>query len=113
MDQDGDVIDILLQPRRDQRAAERFLRRLVRGQSQKPFRIVTDKLKSYSAAKRTILPDVTHDTQQYANNRAELSHQPTRRENGKCADSNLPGRLNDFYQHMVSSRIYFEWDANI
>jgi putative transposase len=78
VDQDGDVIDILLQPRRDQRAAERFLRRLVRGQGKEPFRMVTDKLKSYSAAKRTVLPKVSHDIQQYANNRAEVSHQPTR-----------------------------------
>src|SRR5262249_43006428 len=66
------------QPRRDQRAAERFLRRLVRGQHQEPFRIVTDKLKSYGAAKRIILSEVTHDTRQYANNRAEVSHQHTR-----------------------------------
>jgi transposase-like protein len=71
VDQDGDVIDILLQSRRDQRAAERFLRRLLRGQGKQPFRIITDKLKSYSAASRTTLPGVTHDTQQYANNRAE------------------------------------------
>ena len=78
LDQDGDVIDILLQSRRDQRAAERFLRRLLRGQGKQPFRIITDKLKSYSAASRTILPGVTHDTQPYANNRAETSHQPTR-----------------------------------
>ena len=68
----------LLQSRRDQRAAERFLRRLLRGQGKQPFRIITDKLKSYAAASRTILPGVTHDTQQYANNRAEISHQPTR-----------------------------------
>jgi putative transposase len=78
IDQDGDVIDILLQPRRDQGAAERFLRRLVRGQHREPFRIVTDKLKSYGAAKRTILSKVAHDTRQYANNRAEVSHQHTR-----------------------------------
>jgi len=78
VDQDGDVIDILLQPRRDQPAAERFLRRLVRGQGKEPFRMVTDKLKSYGAAKRTVLPRVTHHTQQFANNRAEVSHQPTR-----------------------------------
>ena len=74
VDQDGDVIDILLQSRRDQRATERFLRRLLRGQGKQPFRIITDKLKSYSAASRTALPGVTHDTQQYANNRAEISH---------------------------------------
>jgi putative transposase len=78
VDQDGDVIDILLQSRRDQRSAERFLRRLLRGQGKEPFRIITDKLKTYAAASRTILPGVTHDTQPYANNRAEISHQPTR-----------------------------------
>ena len=50
VDQDGDVIDILLQSRRDQRSAERLLRRLLRGRSTKPFRIITDKLKSYAAA---------------------------------------------------------------
>jgi putative transposase len=78
VDQDGDVIDILVQPRRDQRAAERFFRRLLRGQGKEPFRIVTDKLRSYSAALRTILGEVAHSTERYANNRAEVSHQPTR-----------------------------------
>ena len=78
MDQDGDVIDILVQPRRDQRAAERFFRRLLRGQGKEPFRIITDKLRSYSAALRAILCDVAHDTKPFANNRAEVSHQPTR-----------------------------------
>lgn len=78
VDQDGDVIDILLQSRRDQRAAERFLDRLLRGQGKQPLRIITDKLKSYGAASRKLLPAVTHDTQPYANHRAERSHQPTR-----------------------------------
>jgi putative transposase len=78
VDQDGDVIDILVQPRRDQRAAERFFRRLLRGQGKEPLRIVTDKLRSYSAAMRTILGKVAHSTERYANNRAEVSHQPTR-----------------------------------
>ena len=78
VDQDGDVIDILVQPRRDQCAAERFFPRLLRGQGKEPFRIITDQLRSYSAAMRTILCDVTHNTQRYANNRAEASHQPTR-----------------------------------
>jgi transposase-like protein len=50
VDQDGDVIDILVQPRRDQRPAERFFRRLLRRQGKEPFRIVTGKLRSYSAA---------------------------------------------------------------
>jgi len=68
VDQDGDVIDILVQSRRDQRAAERFFRRLLRGQGKEPFRIISDKLKSYGAAQRTILPCVSHDTRRYANN---------------------------------------------
>ena len=78
VDQDGDVIDILVQPRRDRRAAERFFRRLLKGQGYEPRRLVTDKLRSYSAAHRAIMPSVVHDTSRYANNRAELSHQPTR-----------------------------------
>ena len=83
VDQDGDVIDILVQPRRDRRAAERFFRKLLKGQGREPRRLVTDKLKSYAAAHRTIMPSVTHDTSQYANNRAEVSHEPTRqRERG-------------------------------
>jgi len=78
VDQDGDVIDILVQPRRDQRAAERFFRRLLRGQGKEPLRIITDKLKSYSAALRSILCGVAHNTELFANNRAEVSHQQTR-----------------------------------
>ena len=78
VDPDGDVIDILVQPHRDQRAAAQFFRRLLRGQGQEPLRIITDKLRSYSAALRTILCEVAHDTERYANNRAEASHQPTR-----------------------------------
>ena len=78
VDQDGDVIDILVQPHRNQHAAERFFRRLLRGQGKEPFRIITDKLRSYSAAMRTILSGVNHNTERYANNRAEVSHQPTR-----------------------------------
>ncbi len=78
VDQDGDVIDILLQLRRDRRAAERFFRKLLKGQGREPRRLVTDKLRSYAAAQRTVMPSVIHDTGRYKNNRAEVSHQPTR-----------------------------------
>jgi len=71
VDQDGDVVDVFLQRRRDGRAAVRFFKRLIRVSGGEPRRIVTDKLRSYGVAP------------QYANNRAELSHQPTRvRERG-------------------------------
>ena len=60
------------------RAARRFFRRLLNSQRQEPVRLVTDKLGSYRVAHRDLMPLVTHDTTRYANNRAEVSHQPTR-----------------------------------
>ena len=78
VDQDGDVIDILVQPRRDRWAAARFFRKLLKGQGHEPNRLITDKLRSYAVAHRTVIPSVVHDTTQYANNRAEVSHQATR-----------------------------------
>ena len=78
VDEDGDVIDILVQSRRDGRAALRFFRKLLKGQGCVPRRLVTDKLRSYPAACRTVMPSAVHCTDQYANNRAEVSHQPTR-----------------------------------
>ena len=78
VDQDGDVIDILVQPRRDAEAAQRFFSRLLKSQRHLPFRLVTDKLGSYRFAHRNGMPLVTHDTSCYGNNRAEASHQPTR-----------------------------------
>jgi len=78
VDHDGDVIDILVQPRRDRDAAERFFWKLLKGQGRPPRRLITDKLRSYAAAHRRVMPSVVHSTRQYENNRAELSHQPTR-----------------------------------
>src|ERR1700694_3312234 len=77
VDQDGDVIDILVQPRRDRHTAERFFRKLLKGQGRAPRRLITDKLRSYSAAHGLVMPDVVHSTQQHEDNRAEVSHQPT------------------------------------
>jgi putative transposase len=83
VDQDGEVVDVFLQSRRDAAAARRFFKRLIRNHDNEPRKIVTDKLKSYGAAHRQLIPESIHDTTQYANNRAELSHQPTRvRERG-------------------------------
>ena len=83
VDQDGDVVDVFLQPKRDGAAAKRFFKRLLRSHGRKPRKIVTDKLRSYGVAHREVIPEVEHSTEQYANNRAELSHQPTRvRERG-------------------------------
>lgn len=78
VDQDSEIIDVFLQRRRNGKAAKRFFKRLVKTHRRKPRTIVTDKLKSYGVAHRELIPEATHDTSQYANNRAELSHQPTR-----------------------------------
>lgn len=77
VDQDGEVVDVFLQSCRDGKAAKRFFKRLVRNHNGEPRKIVTDKLRSYGVAHRELIPETIHDTSQYANNRAELSHQPT------------------------------------
>ena len=77
------MVDVFLQARRDGRAAMRFFKRLLKVNGREPRKIVTDRLRSYGVAHRELIPDTIHDTSQYANNRAELSHQPTRvRERG-------------------------------
>jgi putative transposase len=78
VDQDGEVVDVYLQARRDGAAAKRFFKRLLRSHGGEPRKIVTDKLRSYGVAHRELFPEAIHDTTQYANNRAEQSHEPTR-----------------------------------
>ncbi len=78
VDQDGEIVDVFLQRRRDGIAAKKFFKRLLKTHRQSPRTIVTDKLKSYGVAHRELIPETIHDTSQYSNNRAELSHQPTR-----------------------------------
>jgi putative transposase len=78
VDQDGDMVDILVQSRRYKKAAKKFFRKLLKGLRYFPSLIVTDKLRSYSAAKAEVLPGVEHRQGKWQNNRAENSHQPTR-----------------------------------
>ena len=83
VDQDGEVVDVFLQARRDGAAAKRFFRRLLRNHGGEPRKIVTDKLRSYPVAQRCVIPEAIHVTDRYANNRAEQSHEATRvRERG-------------------------------
>jgi transposase-like protein len=88
VDQDGEVIDILLQSRRDRHAAARFLRKLLKRSGRVPRRLITDHLGGYRAAHRVIMPSVAHDTTRYANKRAEVS--PSRRADARatCGVSN-------------------------
>jgi putative transposase len=83
VDQDGEVVDVYLQAKRDGAAAKRFFKRLLRSHGSEPRKIVTDKLRSYGVAHRELIPEAIHSTEQYENNRAEQSHEPTRvRERG-------------------------------
>ena len=83
VDQDGEVVDVFLQAKRDGLAAKRFFKRLLRSHGGEPRKIVTDKLRSYGVAHREMIPESIHVTDRYANNRAEQSHEATRvRERG-------------------------------
>jgi putative transposase len=77
------MVDIYLQGKRDGAAAKRFFKRLLRSYGSEPRKIVTDNFRSYGVAHRELIPSVIHSTEQYENNRAEQSHEPTRvRERG-------------------------------
>ncbi len=79
VDQHGAVLDILVQSRRNAKAAKRLLRKLLKKQGIAPRVMITDKLPSYAAAKKAVMPNVEHRQHRGLNNRAENSHQPTRR----------------------------------
>jgi putative transposase len=96
VDQDGDVIDILVTKHRDRRAAKRFFRKALKHQSQVPWQLVTDKLRSYRAAHREVFPSVLHRTGQYENNRAEISRQHTREQERQMRSFKSPRQARRF-----------------
>jgi len=96
VDQDGDTIDILVQRRRNKKAAIRFFRRLLKGQGGEPRWLVTDKLRSYDAAHRVVMPTVSHINHVYANNRAEVSHEPTRQRERAMRRFKSPRQAQEF-----------------
>ncbi|MCH8863053.1 MAG: IS6 family transposase [Proteobacteria bacterium] len=83
VDGEGTVLDVLVQKRRNKRAAAKFMRKLLKNQSPRPTRIVTDKLKSYGAAFRDMGLSHLHETGHRLNNLAESSHVPIRRRERK------------------------------
>jgi putative transposase len=95
-DQDGDVLDILVQSHRNKRAAKKFFRKLLKGLRYVPRVIITDKLRSYSAAKAEVLPSVEHCQDKGQNNRAENSHQPTRLRERVMRRFKSPGQAQRF-----------------
>jgi putative transposase len=132
VDEDGDVIDILVQSRRNRQAAVRFFRKLLKSQGRIPRRLITDKLRSYPAACRTVMPSIIHCTAQYANNRAEVSHQPTRQRERQMRGFKSTAQLQRFasvhgvvqnlfrvgrhllrsvHHRLLRRRAFVEWDA--
>jgi len=92
------AVDALLQSRRDKRAALRLMYKLLKGQETPPRVIVTDKLRSYDAAKREIMPGIEHRSHKGLNNRAENSHLPVRRREKRMMRFKSAGHC----QHFVS-----------
>ncbi|MGW3681547.1 IS6 family transposase [Streptomyces prasinus] len=104
---DGTVLDILLQSRRDAMAAKRFLSKLLKKQCQVPRVLVTDKLRSYGAAHREVMPSVEHRSHKGLNNRAENSHQPTRQRERAMKGFRSTGRAQRFLAAFSSISPHF------
>ncbi len=96
VDQHGTVLDILVQSRRDRAAAVTFLRRLLKRSTSVPRVVITDKLASYGAARREVLPSVEHRRHKGLNNCAENSHQPTRERERRMRRFTSPGHAQRF-----------------
>jgi putative transposase len=96
VDQDGEVLDILVQPRRNKCAAKKFFRKLLKHLRYVPRVIITDQLGSYAAAKKEILPSVEQRRDRWLNNRAENSHEPTRERERRMRGFKSPGHAQRF-----------------
>src|SRR5919198_4804427 len=96
VDQHGIVLDVLVQSRRDATAAKRLLRKLLKRQGRAPRVMITDKLASYTAAKKDLLPSLGHRRHKGLNNRAENSHQPTRQRERQMKRFKSPGQVQRF-----------------
>ena len=104
VDQDGDVLDILVQKRKDKQSAVRFFKKLMKGQGCSARKIVTDKLPSYGAARKEIMPTSMHCHERYANNRAEVSHEHTRAQERQMRRFKSPGQAQRFL--VVHSQVH-------
>ena len=96
VDQDDNVLDILVQSRRNKQAAKKFFKKLLKGLRYVPRVLITDKLKSYAAAKREVMPGVEHRQHRYLNNRCENSHRPTRERERRMQRFKSPGHAQRF-----------------
>ena len=104
MDQEGDTLDVLLQRKKDAKAARRFFRKVLKKQRKSPRRLISDKLGSYGVAHRELMPSVPHETRRRANNRAEVSHEAMRR---RERQSSRVGKPSASLSRSASSAICF------
>lgn len=108
VDQHGVVLDEILQPRRNKRAAKRLLVKLMKRYGFVPKRIITDKLRSYGAAKRQVAPGLDHWSHKGLNNRAENSHLPFRKRERTMQGYRSPGALQRFVAvHSATRNCFF------
>ena len=96
VEQDDHVLDILVQSRRNKQAAKKFFKKRLKGLRYVPRVLITDKLKSYAAAKREVMPGVAHRQHRYLNNRCENSHRPTRERERRMPRFKSPGQAQRF-----------------
>jgi putative transposase len=107
VDQQGNILDILVQSRRNKAAATKFFRKLLRSCQYVPRVLITDKLGSYAAAKQEIMPRVEHRQHRRLNNRAENSHQPTRQRERTMRRFKSPGHAQRFLSTFGPIREHF------
>jgi putative transposase len=107
VDQDGTVLDILVQSRRNKAAAKKFFRKLLKGCEYVPRVLITDKLGSYEAAHKEVMPSVEHRQHKRLNNRAENSHQPTRQRERTMRRFKSPGHAQRFLSACGPIREHF------
>ncbi len=104
VDNEGEVLDFLVQSKRNAKAAKRLLRKFLKKQGWAPARMITDKLRSYPVAFRSIGLTAEHIDNKRSNNRAENSHQPVRRRERKMQRFKSPGSAQRFLN--IHSAVY-------
>jgi putative transposase len=108
IDQHGYELDVLVQSKRNTKAALRFFRKLLKGLQYVPRVIITDKLKSYGSAKKKILKEVEHRSHKGLNNRIEVAHEPTSLREKQMRKFKSPPHAQRFLSAFGVVRNYFK-----